>query len=297
MDSRRSTERCTVSIMNRLTVALVAVILPLAIAISRTSAESTEATAGPVVAVGGGGTPSEVLAEILRLARERSDAPIVAVIPFASAREEAGEGLVEFWGEAGAASVVLITDDESAADNLRGADVIWMGGGSQNRLLDTLERLDLVDIIRARHASGAIVGGTSAGAAVLGAFTIAGDPDPEPYAVGGMEGRPALDLVPGTIVDQHFRERKREGRLLTAVLDAGGVLGLGICERTAAVIHGDSVRVLGNGVVIAFDARAARIDRREPDALRSASGVLTSVHPTGTKFSIAPRPPELTGRK
>lgn len=243
---------------------------------------------GPVVAVGGGGTPDAVVEETLRLARRNAEHPVVAVVPFASQREDRGVGSVEMWRDAGAAEVVLVAEDATAAAAIGRADVVWMGGGSQDRLLDALERLDLVETIRARHRAGAVVGGTSAGAAVLGELSIAGRPDPAAYVNGAMQGRPALGLVPDAIVDQHFRERTREGRLLTAVLDAGGILGLGVSEGTAAIVEGGKVRVMGRGVVVAFDARGATIDEVEPEALRSARGVMTSIHPAGTEHSLAP---------
>lgn len=257
-----------------------------AVAVSITFALPAPSTKpGAVVAVGGGGTPDVAVREVMRLA---GDGAAVAVVPFASGREDRGVGSVEMWNEAGARAVLVDEDATSARAALGSADVIWMGGGNQDRLLDALEELDLVDLIRVRHASGAVVGGTSAGAAVLGRISIAGRPDPDAYVRGAMEGRPALDLVPDTIVDQHFRERTREGRLLTAVLDAGGVLGLGVSERTAAVVEGGSMRVLGDGVVVAFDARAAEVAAKEgADPRYQVRGIATSILPPGAAWNLA----------
>ncbi|MEM9801632.1 MAG: cyanophycinase [Planctomycetota bacterium] len=258
-------------------------LLALLTAFAAASGAPQDAAPGAVVAVGGGGTPDSVVVETLRIARSRTETPTVVVVPFASTREDRGVGSVEMWAEAGANAILLTADARADRRALEQADVIWMSGGDQDRLLDDLERLDLVETIQARHRSGAVVGGTSAGAAVLGTRSIAGRPDPGPYVVGGMEGRPGLGLVPDAIVDQHFRERTREGRLLTAVLDAGGVLGLGVSERTAAIIEGGEMRVMGEGVVVAFDARDAEIADGEAGAARSASGVVTAVHPAGSR--------------
>ena len=183
----------------------------------------------------------------------------------------------------------LVPEDRSARGILEAADVIWLGGGSQHQLMDTLERLDLVEVIRERHRAGALVGGTSAGAAVLGGVLISGSPDPDAYLRGAVPTRRALDLVPGVLVDQHFRERNREGRLLTAVIDGGGEwLGVGISESTAALFQGRSLEVAGEGVVLVFDARRATVAPAEPGAPRSASGVLVSVHPPGERVPLAP---------
>ncbi|WP_419190592.1 cyanophycinase [Saltatorellus ferox] len=202
------------------------------------------------------------------------------VLAWASRAENRGEPSSAMWLEEGASSSVVAPDEEAAAAKLLAeADVIWMGGGDQDRLLDELERLGLVDDLLAAHARGALIGGTSAGAAVLGSVCIAGDPEPEAYVVGGMRGRAGLGLLSHTIIDQHFRERKREGRLLTAVLDAGRAVGYGVSESTALFFEEGAVTVMGSGVVVVFDARQATVEGGSEDAgaLRSGSGIRTSI--------------------
>jgi cyanophycinase len=238
-----------------------------------------------VVAVGGGGTPRAVIREMIRLGRERSEVAEsgqldVVVLPYASSREERGVASAAMWIEEGASTAVVSpSDGERAAVLFAQAEILWMGGGDQGRLLDDLERMGLVDDILRAHARGAIVGGTSAGAAVLGSVCIAGDPDPDAYVRGGMTGRPGLGLVPGAIIDQHFRERRREGRLLTAVLDAGGICGYGVSESTALLLSGARGRVMGEGVVIVFDATDAKLAKDGTDAATpwSAARVNTSI--------------------
>ncbi|MEM8710033.1 MAG: cyanophycinase [Planctomycetota bacterium] len=244
--------------------------------------------AGAILAVGGGGTPRQVVRDaVLRARAHRPGAVAVAVIPYASSREDAGQGSAEMWLEEGAdsASVVRHRPDE-ARKTLANAGIIWMGGGDQGRLLDALEEMALVEAIRAAHQRGAIVGGTSAGAAVLGSVCIAGAPDPVAYERGAMPGRPGLGLVKDTIVDQHFRERRRESRLLTAVLDAGGLRGVGVSEKTAVWFEGDSMSVAGEGVAIVFDANASEAAAPAPpdsEAIAaephrwSATGIVTSI--------------------
>ena len=219
-------------------------------------ADSGDALAGPVIAVGGGGTPDEVPVVALELARERSGpGPAVVVVPHASAREDRGVASARMWDAAGAGSTEILADDaETARAQLLDADVIWMGGGSQFRLLDHLEAGGLVEVLRDAHRRGAVVGGTSAGAAVLGSITISGAPDPAPYLAGSVERRESLGLVADAIVDQHFAERRREGRLLTALFEGGARRGFGIPERTALVFHLDEARVIGASAVLLFDA-------------------------------------------
>lgn len=215
-----------------------------------------ESLAGPVIAVGGGGTPDEVPAVALGLARERhGPEPTVVVVPHASSREDRGVASARMWDAAGAGSTEILADDsETARAQLVNADVIWMGGGSQFRLLDHLEAGGLVDDLREAHRRGAIIGGTSAGAAVLGSITISGSPDPGPYLDGSVERREGLGLVADAIVDQHFAERRREGRLLTALFEGGARRGFGIPERTALLFSPGEARVIGASPVILVDA-------------------------------------------
>lgn len=215
---------------------------------------------GAILAVGGGGTPRSVIQDALRRARvSRPGQVSVVVLPYASSRENAGVASAEMWLEEGAdAAFVADQDRDEAVQNLSAASIIWMSGGDQGRLLDTLDELTLVDEIRRAHRRGVLVGGTSAGAAVLGSVCIAGSPDPIAYEHGAMLGRPGLGLVADTIIDQHFRERRREGRLMTAVLDAGGVRGIGVSEMTAVWFENEEPIVAGEGVAVVFDARESR---------------------------------------
>ncbi len=242
---------------------------------------------GAVVAVGGGGTPAAVVQRGLELASKAGTGVRVAVVPFASARENRGVGSVEMWRAAGASSVALVPEDERARDLLKEANLIWLGGGSQQRLMEALERLDLVELIRERHGAGAVVGGTSAGAAVLGGIMISGDPEPDAYTAGAMTPLRSLELIPGVIVDQHFRERRREGRLISALIDRPrGWFGLGISEATAAIFVDGAFDVMGEGVVLLFDTREATVSAAAAGARRSASGITLSVHRPGEQHRL-----------
>lgn len=252
MAASRSTSRCLLGAAGSLLVVLtISCSTP-----GGARAVPGESPAGPVIAVGGGGTPGEVPAVALELARERhGPEPAVVVVPHASAREDRGVASARMWDAAGAGSTEILADDaETARAQLRGADVIWMGGGSQFRLLDHLEAGGLVEALREAHRRGAVVGGTSAGAAVLGSITISGTPDPAPYLAGSVERRQGLGLVADAIVDQHFAERRREGRLLTALFEGGARRGFGIPERTALVFSPGEAHVIGASAVVLVDA-------------------------------------------
>lgn len=243
---------------------------------------------GPVIAVGGGGTPDAVPLWALDAAAQRFSSGIdVVVVPHASGRETRGEASVRMWQDAGATSVELLGDDpDTARSKLEAAEVIWMGGGSQTRLLAHLREHDLVEAIRGAHLRGAVVGGTSAGAAVLGSVAIAGSPDPAPYVNGAMERTAGLGLVPDTIVDQHFAERRREGRLMTALFEGGVARGLGVSEGTAAIVEAGSLQVLGRGTVLLFDAAELETAPAEDGGLMMGQGLCVDLVRTGARRDI-----------
>lgn len=132
--------------------------------------------AGPLVAVGGRSTGEEIVARTLELAG--GSGAVVAVLPQSSAVGDAGDGSVQMWLKAGARESFKVGfgDAEAARRALERATLIWMPGVSQSRFMDAISGTGLDDVIRARHRSGATVGGTSAGAALLSKVMITATP-------------------------------------------------------------------------------------------------------------------------
>jgi cyanophycinase len=198
--------------------------------------------AGTLLIIGGGRTPNAAVTRALELAGGPSAR--VLVIPFAWGREATGRISVRMWQQAGAEHVTVLPWDSERSEALRevrAADVIWFGGGSQNVLMDRLTRLDLVEAIRERHRKGAVVGGTSAGAAVMSAVMLTGSRTP------GRTEAAGLGLWPQVIVDQHYLARQRRPRLLEALKEHPRLVGVGIDEGTAVLVRGRGGRfeVLG----------------------------------------------------
>lgn len=222
----------------------------------------SRAEPGALVIVGGGSTPSVAVGEAIRLAG--GPKAEILIVPWASRSEKRGIGSVEMYEEAGAKNVRNADDLEGKELEraFKDADLIWMPGGSQSRLIEVFRERELLSTLREAHARGCVVGGTSAGAAVLGDPMIAGKPDEEGIREGVCKLTEGLGLWKGVFVDQHFVERSRQTRLLTAVLDGPHRLGVGIGESTCVVVEGDAIRVLGRSVVQIYDAREASIAKR-----------------------------------
>ena len=117
----------------------------------------------------------------------------------------------------------------------------------------------------------------------MGKIVISGEPSPGAFIRGAMEAHEGLGLCPGLIIDQHFTQRNRNHRLLTAVLDNPERVGVGISEGTFFTVRGRRGKVLGLGPVHIYDARKAKIMGIGPR--QSAEKIQLSILQAGESFS------------
>jgi cyanophycinase len=269
--------------------------LALAVALSATVGPVALATAQPapdpkgiLVIVGGGEIPPEILARTLALAGGPSAS--IAILPQASELAETGDTAIAMWKGAGARKAVSVdvTDRAAAMQAIAEATLIWFPGGDQNRLTGALEKTGLPELIRTRYLEGAVVGGTSAGAAVMSKVMITGDADLQSITAGKTKTADGLGLWPDVIVDQHFLKRQREARLISLVLDRPGLVGVGIDESTAVVVTGHRFEVIGRSSVVVIDARAAKVDRTPDGQLGTGLDLRLHVLNPGIQFDLGP---------
>jgi cyanophycinase len=224
----------------------------------------------------------------------------IAIIPTASELEDTGPHYRRLFRKLGVREAevlpIFTREDGESSDHLgliEEADGVFMTGGNQLRLSTTLGGTEIARTIRRRNAVGMHVAGTSAGAAFL----------PEHMIAGGYEGTtprpdmvtlaPGLGLTNHVIVDQHFRERDRLGRLLTALAYNPFAIGLGLDEDTAAFIPPDyRLEVVGSGGITVVDpaeiaySSMDKAHRRDPVSL---IGVKLHILVSGGCFDIASR--------
>lgn len=285
--------------MHRVRQGLALCCVTLAVALS---VQGQTSTSGTLLIVGGGPQPPALVEEFVRLAGGPGKARIAV---FAMASDEGltgGEEKAADLRALGATAInVWLTHAQAATDSaahlLDGITGIWFGGGDQVRLANVLRDTPTLRAICARFGDGAVVGGTSAGAAVLSTPMITGDErtpggarppgDSTDHwltiARNDVITEPGFDFVRNAIVDQHFVRRRRQNRLLSLVLESRQKLGVGIDESTALRIGPDGIwHVLGASVAVIFDARKARITPLS--ATLGASGVVMHVLPAGSTF-------------
>jgi len=190
-----------------------------------------------------------------------SDADIV-VIPTASQLVDTGARYEQLFSELGAGRVTSVDfdsradgDDPARLDRIEQATGIFLTGGNQLRITTMLGGTGVARLIRTLNAHGVHVAGTSAGASVLSEHMMAFGKEGGSPSAGSVRLAPGLGLTNRFVIDQHFRERDRLGRLLAALAYNPFVVGIGLDEDTAAFIRPDNMlEVEGSGTVTIVDA-------------------------------------------
>lgn len=233
-----------------------------------------QTASGHLVVIGGGTRPAAVNQLVARLAGGRSGT--LLVFPQASAVASTGPGLVREFQALGVGRVVLVDADRAAADTdavvrqTEGATAVYFAGGDQNRLMAVLRGTKLERRLRELYRQGAVVAGTSAGAAVMSRVMITGDErrpltkdqDWQTIEADNVVTAPGLGLLDDVVVDQHFVRRRRHNRLISLVLEQPSLLGVAIDEETATWVKPDrTFEVVGNGPVLVVDGAGAETTR------------------------------------
>jgi len=230
----------------------------------------------------------------------------IAIIPTASDDpQRSGEGYAELFRELGAKKADWLRVEQRADANtdealslLREATGIFITGGDQARLVELLVGTLVMECIRMRNADGVVVAGTSAGASILSTLMMAGG-----TGVGGDSNDSAarksmVDVVAGfgllqdIIIDQHFSQRGRLGRLLSVFAGTPGLVGLGLDEDTAVLIDREgTLEVLGSNMVTIVDGRNTISDyfQREEGEVLSITGSSLYVLARDRQFDLNTR--------
>jgi cyanophycinase len=228
-----------------------------------------------------------------------SGAVVVVISTASSLGFEAGERYREIFTGLGIETVRPLhamsraqANDPAYVRQLDDATGIFLTGGNQLRLSSTVGGTLLAEAVLERFREGAVVAGTSAGASAMSSHMIAfgasgGTPKHRMAALAA-----GLGVLPSVIVDQHFQQRNRYGRLLSVIAQNPSLLGLGVDEDTAGVVGPDGVmEVIGRGSVTIIDGANAETDAWEVHGHRPVmiSGVTLHALPSGYKFDLRHR--------
>jgi cyanophycinase len=259
---------------------------------------------GTLFIVGGGPRPPQMMQQFIELAGGRGKARIL-VFPMATADTGTGPALAAEMRRLGAVSAWSVPATRAQADSASGSVVaavdsatgIWFAGGDQNRIMRAIGGTPVERAIKRRYQGGAVVGGTSAGAAVMSATMLTGDErrpgGARPLAQDSRDAfvtidranvvtTPGLGLLPGAIVDQHFLRRRRHNRLMSLVLERPERFGVGVDESTVLVIEPSGRwRVIGESSVVVYDGRLAYVTKQGP---LGGTGVAVHVLPAGSTY-------------
>jgi cyanophycinase len=224
----------------------------------------------------------------------------IAVIPTASSL---GSEVVDVYravfASLGAAEVTDLrpesrrdANDAGLAAGLDGVTGVFMTGGNQLKLSAYITGTLFGEAIHAAYLRGAAVGGTSAGASILAEHMIA-------FGAGGSTPKQrmsqlsvGLGLIKGVVIDQHFDQRNRYGRLMSLVAQSPSLLGIGVDEDTAAIVRqGHLLEVVGRGAVTVVDGQhvvSNAFAAKRTSALLM-SGAVMHVLPQGSRFDLSAR--------
>lgn len=180
------------------------------------------------------------------------------------------------------------------------ASGIFFSGGDQLDITALLGGTRMLASIHERHCQGCVIAGTSAGAAMMStSMLISGKPEESPR-FGNVEIGPGLDFIRSTIIDTHFSQRGRCGRLMTAVAHYPQDIGIGIDEDTAILVNGSEFKVIGTGSAIVVDGSTmthTNLNDLEHGELLEMHDLSLHVLPAGARFDLKKQRPVVERRK
>ena len=257
-----------------------------------------EKVGGKLYIIGGGNKTDQMLNEIIDLAGIRTEG-YMYVLPMASSVPDS--------------SILWVKEDFSITpvnkisgynfqpgqpvpqeklDSLRNARLIYISGGDQARFMSAVLNTPVMDAIHQAYKNGAVIAGTSAGAAVMSSKMITGNQMKHPDSESGftsieadnVEITSGLGLLTEVIIDQHFIKRQRLNRLVAASIENPDQLCIGIDESTAIIIEGDNATVTGKSQVIVI--KNSSKEKIVKNGMLGSESLQLSVYLPGQKFKI-----------
>jgi cyanophycinase len=268
----------------------------------------TENSNGQLIIIGGAEDKEgdcTILREFIRRAGG-VNARVVVMTVATELPREVGDDYTRVFERLGAQDVRIIDtverEDASSASYLEAiekATGVFFTGGNQARITNVLRDTEIHRLLHKRLSEDKLViAGTSAGAAMMPEMMIVqGDSETNPR-LEIVEMEPGMGFFPGVAIDQHFLQRGRTGRLLSAVVHQPVSLGIGIDENTAIAVSNNQFEVIGEGAVTVYDVSElthTNLNQILKDEDLAICGVKLNILPHGYRFDLKKRSPILDG--
>lgn len=262
---------------------------------------SRTAGAGTLVIIGGHEDKEKDRKILVRVAEIAKNGNILVSTLASSVAHESWKDYEKVFRELGAKTVrhLDIPDriaalDPSHLDLLQKTDLIFFTGGDQLEITTKLGGTDLCERIQSRFREGMAIAGTSAGASVMSETMLIGADSGDGKSSLAYGMAPGLGFLRHVVIDQHFAQRGRIGRLLSAVARNPRMLGIGIDENTAVVVNDTSLEVIGENSVYVVDGRAltaTNLSHEEQADSMSIYDIKLHVLNCGDRFDLKERRP------
>lgn len=258
-------------------------------------------TAGPVMVIGGAEDKVRDKLILSRFAKFAggTDGHVVVISTASSLGEEATQLYRDLFLGLGIGRVSGLrpdereeADDPQVTKTLSDATGVFLTGGNQSRLTQVVAGTRLDDALHLAHDRGAVLAGTSAGASAMASHMVA-------YGQAGATPKnrmvqlsAGLGIMQGVVIDQHFEQRGRYGRLLALVAQSPSLLGMGVDEDTCAVVFADrTMHAIGRGAITIVDGRHLKTDAYRGKGYKPlmVSGAILHSLPSGYWFDLRRR--------
>ncbi len=269
----------------------------------RLSLGAAPANKGYLFIIGGGDRPESMMRRYIELTKRFGTGKIVIFPMASSVPDEVGAEEAAEFKKLGAADVEVgkFTREEALKEDsariLDNAGGVFFSGGVQQRLMDVLLDTPIHRKLTELYEQGCVIGGTSAGAAVMSEVMITGDEkrevkeghEFETIQAGNVVTTPGFGFIKNAVIDQHFATRKRHNRLISVLAEKPSLLGVGIDEATAILVNPDQTfEVIGEKDVIVYDLGRAKINIL-PNRSIGLEGIIMHVLLPEQKFNLPAR--------
>ncbi|WP_262270439.1 cyanophycinase [Microvirga yunnanensis] len=258
-------------------------------------------TPGPLIVIGGGEDKEGERVILREVARHLNGGKLVLATVASHQPEGYFEAYQTAFADLGISDLVELyvkdraeTLDPDKLRVLEGAAGVFFSGGDQLRISSQIGDTPIEQRVREIHQAGGLIAGTSAGASMMSETMLVKGTSGESYKIGDLHMAPGLGLVRNVIIDQHFAERGRFGRLFGAVAHNPRELGIGIDEDTALVLQDGRFDVIGSGCVYVVDGAGvtqSNIAEARPERALSMYDIRLHVLSSGDTFDLARRRP------